>query len=88
MRLANELLELTDQVPLLVICTMRPERSSVGWDVRLRIHADYPHRAVELPLGPMPDELALELLDQLPRSGEIDESERALIVAAAEGNPL
>ena len=36
----------------------------------------------------MPDDLALELLDQLPRSGEIDVSERALIVAAAEGNPL
>lgn len=86
--LANELLELTDHVPLLVVCTMRPERSSHGWDVRLRIHAEYPHRAVELPLGPLPDDLALELLDQLPRSGEIDASERTLIVAAAEGNPL
>ena len=86
--LASELLELTDQVRLLVVCTMRPERSSHGWDVRLRIHADYPHRAVELPLGPMPDDLALVLLDQLPRSSEIDAAERALIVAAAEGNPL
>ena len=86
--LAYELLELTDQIPLLFVSTMRPERSSRGWGVRVRIHADYPHRAVELPLGPVSDDVAAELLDQLPRSGEVDASARALIVAAAEGNPL
>ena len=86
--LAGELLELTDQIPLLFVGTIRPERSSRGWGVRVRIHADYPHRAVELPLEPVPDDVAVELLDQLPRSGELDASARALIVAAAEGNPL
>jgi class 3 adenylate cyclase len=86
--LASELLELTDQIPLLLVTSLRPERSSRGWAVRVRIHADYPHRAVELPLGPVPDTDAARLLEQLPRSGELDASDRDLIVAAAEGNPL
>jgi predicted ATPase len=53
-----------------------------------RVHSDYPHRAVDLPLGPLPDDVADELVRRLPRSSEVDASSRALIVATAEGNPL
>ena len=86
--LIEGLLELTDRVPLLLVGTIRPDPECRGWALRVKVHAEFPHRAVELPLGPLSAEHASTLLEQLPRSAEVDASSRALIVATAEGNPL
>jgi class 3 adenylate cyclase len=85
--LAEELLELTDRAPVLVAVTTRQDPASEGFRFRLRVLADYPHRTLELTLGPLSDEAAGWLLAaMLP--GVLDEGARREIVERAEGNPL
>ncbi|MGH3035291.1 MAG: AAA family ATPase [Gaiellaceae bacterium] len=84
---AETLLEVTDRAPLLVLTTMRREPASEGWQLRLRILADFPHRATELALGPLSEEAAAELLaEHLP--GSLDDETRNQLIERAEGNPL
>jgi predicted ATPase len=85
--LAEELLELTDRAPVLVAVTTRQDPASEGFRFRLRVLADYPHRTLELMLGPLSDEAAGRLLAaMLP--GALDAGARREIVERAEGNPL
>jgi len=86
--LVAELLSLADQTALLVLMTLRVDPASEGWQIRVGALADHPHRTTELRLGPLDDDASRQLLQGLPRSAELDESELALIVTGAEGNPL
>lgn len=85
--LAEHLLELTDRAPLLLVVTMRPDPDSEGWALRLRMLADYAHRATQLAIGPLEEDESRRLLDALLPAG-LDESSRDEIVRRAEGNPL
>ena len=85
--LAETLLELTDRGPLLLVTTLRMDPASEGSRFRLRVLADYGHRATELALGPLPDAAANEVLTRM-LPGALDDASRAMIVAQAEGNPL
>lgn len=85
--LAEHLLELTDRAPLLLVAAMRPDPESEGWGLRLRMLADYSHRATQLAIGPLDDEESRSLLEALLPSG-LDERPREEIVRRAEGNPL
>jgi predicted ATPase/class 3 adenylate cyclase len=86
--LAEDLLELADTAPILLIATSRIDPQSEGWKLRARGLMDFPHRAVELALGPLDDEAAEQLLGSHPQSKQLDASELAHIVMGAEGNPL
>ncbi|MGH2996108.1 MAG: AAA family ATPase, partial [Gaiellaceae bacterium] len=86
--LADDLLELADRVPLLLVATSRVDPASEGWRLRVRILAEYAHRAVELALAPLADDAARQLLAGLPRSQKLGPGELEQIVAGAEGNPL
>ena len=86
--LAEDLLELADTASILLIATSRIDPQSEGWKLRARGLMDFPHRAVELTVGPLDDEAAEQLLDSRPQSKELDASELAQIVMGAEGNPL
>jgi class 3 adenylate cyclase len=86
--LAEDLLDLADLAPLLLIATSRVDPSSEGWRLRVRILSDYSHRALDLTLEPLADEAAHELLASLPRSQSLGEEELRHVVAGAEGNPL
>jgi predicted ATPase len=85
--LAEHLLELTDRAPLLLVVAMRPDPDTEGWALRLRMLADYSHRATQLAIGPLDDDESHRLLDALLPSG-LDERSREEIVRRAEGNPL
>jgi class 3 adenylate cyclase len=85
--LAQELLELTDRAPLLLVATMRPDAASEGWRFRRRVLSDFRHRSTELVVRPLPDEAANELLATL-LPGALDDLGRALLINRAEGNPL
>ena len=87
-QLIEELLELVDQAPLLFLLTLRIDPASAGWRVRTHALSDYLHRTTELRLAPLDDGASRRLLQGLPRSRELAESELDLIVTAAEGNPL
>ena len=86
--LAEDLLELADSAPILLIATSRIDPESEGWKLRARGMMDFPHRASEVTLGPLEDDAAEQLLDSRPQSNELDASELAQIVMGAEGNPL
>jgi class 3 adenylate cyclase len=87
-RLAEELLELVDLAPLLVVATSRVDPGSEGWQLRVRALTHHVHRSLELPLMPLSEPAARELLAALPASKPLSESELDQIVAGAEGNPL
>ncbi|MBA3366544.1 MAG: AAA family ATPase, partial [Actinobacteria bacterium] len=86
--LLGDLFELVDAGPLLFLGTSRVDPESEGWKLRVRILTDFAHRAVELPLSPLPDDAARKLLALRPQSRSLDEVELAQIVSGAEGNPL
>lgn len=86
--LAEDLLELADIASILLIAVSRIDPDSEGWKLRVRGLTDFPHRAIELTLGPLDDEAARQLLASRPQSQALDESELAQIVMGAEGNAL
>jgi class 3 adenylate cyclase len=85
--LAEHLLELTERAPLLLVVAMRPDPESEGWALRLRMLADYAHRAKQLAVGPLDEDESRRLLDALLPAG-LDERSRDEVVRRAEGNPL
>jgi class 3 adenylate cyclase len=85
--LAEELLELTDRVPLLLVATLRRDTASEGWRFRTRVLTDFSHRGTEITLDPLPTAAANEILARL-LPGALDETTGDGIVARAEGNPL
>lgn len=87
-QLIEELFELVDEAPLLFLLTLRVDPASEGWRTRLQALSDYPHRTTELRLQPLDEAAAHRLLEGLPQSGGLADSELNLIVTAAEGNPL
>ena len=84
--LAEDLLAVTDRAPLLLVFTSRPDPSSEGARLRLRVLSDYAHRADELTLGPLSESAALSYLRVLMPG--LDDSARRTIAERAEGNPL
>jgi class 3 adenylate cyclase len=85
--LANDLLEIVDRAPLLLATSFRIAPGSEGWQFRVHVLTEHPHRALELPLGPLSEADASTLLSTLMAAGLADET-RAEIVKRAEGNPL
>jgi class 3 adenylate cyclase len=86
--LAEDLLELTDRAPILLVAAFRPDPASEGWKFRLTVTAEYPHRSVEVPLGPLPEEAASQLAETLVPGGKLDQWTQRALVQRAEGNPL
>jgi DNA-binding SARP family transcriptional activator len=85
--LAEDLMGLTDEAPLLLVSTLRRDPESEGWRFRSRMLADFAHRGSELALDPLHHDDASRLLGTL-LPGPFDEPTREEIVARAEGNPL
>jgi class 3 adenylate cyclase len=84
--LAAHLLELTDRLPLLLVVAQAVQAGSEGWALRTRALSDFSHRTVDVPLGPLADDDALELVSRLLPG--LDPHAAAALVARGEGNPL
>lgn len=85
--LAESLLELVDDAPLIVAATSRGVSDSHDERFRVRARTDHPDRLVELKLGPLTDVEAEQLLKQLA-PGELDPDAIRKVIARAEGNSL
>lgn len=85
-QLAEELLELTDRLPLLLVVAQAAHPGSEGWAFRTRALSDFSHRTVELGLEPLADEAAVDLVRVLVPG--LDTHAVAAVVAHAEGNPF
>jgi DNA-binding SARP family transcriptional activator len=85
--LAEDLLELTDRAPLLLVATLRRDTASEGWRFRTRVLTEFSHRATEIALDPLPAAATRAILATL-LPGVVDDATGDGIVARAEGNPL
>jgi class 3 adenylate cyclase len=85
---AEALLDLTDRAPVLVVAAFRPDPSSAAWQFRTKGLAEYPHRSVELQLGPLSPAAARQLADLLLGPGGVDETTKEGLINRSEGNPL
>jgi class 3 adenylate cyclase len=85
--LVIHLFGLADEVPILYLCSMRPERQSPGWKLKVAAETDYPHLYTEIVLKPLDaagtDALVSALLDIDDLPAEL----RALVMQKTEGNP-
>ncbi len=82
------LLQLTDDVPLLIVCAMRPHRKSPGWQVKLKAETEYPHRFEEINLVPLSNDNSETLIHNLLTISKLPEGLYDLILQKAEGNPF
>lgn len=85
--LLARLLELTEEVPLLILCAFRPERQSPAWQVKLKAETDFPHRYAEIELRPLDADDTDALVSALLRISDLPAELRELISHKAEGNP-
>jgi class 3 adenylate cyclase len=87
--LAEDLLPVPDRAPVLFVAAFRPDPASEAWKFRLRVLAEYAHRAVEMALPPLTPDASGLLLDALAPPGVvIDEATKQDLIERAEGNPL
>ncbi|MBN1811946.1 MAG: tetratricopeptide repeat protein [Anaerolineae bacterium] len=86
--LLEQLLPLTDRVPLLLICVHRPEKDHGCWRIKETAERLYGHRHTGLWLDPLTDQESAALVGHLLRIEELSGRLRAHILGHAEGNPF
>jgi class 3 adenylate cyclase len=84
--MAEQLLALSERLPVLVVVAMRPEPGSEGGRLRLHAAAEHGHRTTELHVGPLADAAGVALARMLLPVG--DDESRLGLVREAEGIPL
>ncbi len=86
--LLQQLLPLTQQVPLLLITLFRPRPDELAWRFHETAQAAYPDRYTALLLQPLDDANARQLVANLLHIEGLPEKVRQLILRKAEGNPF
>jgi len=86
-QMLEDLLELTDKAPVMVVMSSRPDHDTPAWRFRAHAMTNFGHRFEEIALEPIADGAAGQLLD-ITASGLLDPTTREELVARAEGNPL
>jgi len=88
-RLAEGLLSrLPDDVPVLLILAMRPERERAAWALRERVLERQPNRSRELSLTSLDREAERGLVTDLVGEGTLPEGLESVLLRRAEGNPF
>ena len=88
LQLVESLLALADEAAVLLVLTLRRERGHASWRVRDVALDEYPHRAVELALEPLPAVDGARLLDELARGAALPAELQERLMIASEGNPF
>ncbi len=81
-------MQLVEEIPILFICSFRPEQPSAAWQIRDAVQAAYPDYYRELRLQSLTDGESAELVDSLVVPHDESTELRELILRKAEGNPL
>jgi class 3 adenylate cyclase/tetratricopeptide (TPR) repeat protein len=83
-----QLLPLTEEIPLVLLCAMRAERNSPAWQIKSAADEIYHHRYTELQLRPLSKDDSSELVNRLLAIAEITDTMRAGILEKSAGNPF
>lgn len=86
--LLGELVPLVDELPLLFLCSFRPDRQSPAWRFKQRVETDFPHVYSEVALGALDAPDSEVLLRQLLLGAQLPSRLRERVLDKAEGNPL
>jgi class 3 adenylate cyclase/tetratricopeptide (TPR) repeat protein len=79
---------LVEDLPLLIICLLRPDKNAPSWTVIERARERLGERFTEIVLEPLDVAHSKELLGNLLYIEDLPESVRRLILSKAEGNPF
>ncbi len=82
------LFPLTAEIPLVLICALRPERSGPAWQVKMTADEKFHYLYTEIAVGPLSDEQVNEMIDGLLIHTDLPQSLRARILESASGNPF
>ena len=88
LQLLERMLADTEEVPLLLVLTARPERDHPSWRLKETAARDLPHRSRELALEALSGDAGRELLHALVGEGTLSEDMESRILEPAEGNPF
>jgi len=83
-----DIFPLADEVPLLLICSFRPDRQSPAWRVKQTAETDYPHRYTEIALSALSEVDSDVLFGNLLNISGSPSELRPMILERTEGNPL
>ncbi len=88
LNLIQTLLLSTETAPLLLFLLFRPERDKPCWKLKVKAESDFPHRYVELTLGPLDGASSEAMIDSLLEVAALPEPVRDRICDISEGNPF
>jgi len=83
-----DLFPLMEEVPLLLLCSFRPERQSAAWRIKQAAETDFPHIYTEITLSALSDEDSDRLFGNLLGVSELPPQLRQMILEKTEGNPF
>ena len=87
-QLIERLLAVTEDSPVLLIVTMRPERDRAAWGLRDAAAHEFPHRTKELSLDALSGDADRELLHSLVGEQTLPPDLEDRLTGIAEGNPF
>jgi class 3 adenylate cyclase/tetratricopeptide (TPR) repeat protein len=88
LNLIQTLLMSTETAPLLLFLLFRPERDRPCWKLKVEAESDFPHRYVELTLGPLDGASSEAMIDSLLEVAALPGPVRDRICDISEGNPF
>jgi class 3 adenylate cyclase len=86
--LLMHLFGLSDRLPVLFVCALRPDRSSSGWQLNVKADREYPHRYTQIRLEPLSQEESRILVSRLLDNDQLPDTLVESILNKAAGNPF
>jgi class 3 adenylate cyclase/tetratricopeptide (TPR) repeat protein len=83
-----EMLALTDELPVLFLTGLRPDRRAAGWKLKQSAESDYPHRYREVVLSSLRREDGGSLIARVLDPNELPAALCELVTVKADGNPF
>ena len=87
-QLINQMLQLTEVIPVVFICAMRVDSSSPAWTVKNSADDHFHHRYTEISLKPLSEADSNELVNRLLAIAELHDALRQSILDKSDGNPF
>ncbi len=87
-QLIEQLIQLTDVLPVVIICAMRVEHSTPAWRLNSFAEEEYRHRYSKISLRPLSEANSNELINRLLAIAELHDDLRASILEKSDGNPF
>jgi class 3 adenylate cyclase len=86
--IVGQLLPLAHELPMLILLTARPDRTTVGWQLVQSARETFGDALAELPLSPLGPAEGRQLIGNLLEIESLPERLRTSILARSEGNPF